>query len=517
MAYQTTSEINFASIGLITDVPSHAIPQGAWSDCLNMRIKDGSVQGVQEFVQSFTTHPDYPDAEVVAVTQWTPAGSNFLNIAYIIKDTSDSNRGRVFVYNTETEVTVEITNANEDARFFVDSQYPPQLFVFNSVLIVNPATGIPQYISAGPETAGNLADIPNWLEYAGGVKCVCRILRPYKNRLIAMSFVNSNGTEDNFTDDSFFPIDLAWSSNIINLDTLIGVEWQASTTNTAGDAFLTQTPGAIVDGGQLGEYFIAYKTDAVIRVRETGDSFVLGFDSIFEDDGIYSTRCFANIGNAQHLVIGNYGVYIHDGQSQRLDIAKGKFQDALYSLVDSDNKNLSFVCQQTRDKEVWFCFKETGSTGSGCTKAFVYNYDNQTVHIRTLPNLYDIYETEINGSLIIVAGHASNNVYELSNTLIADGYFVRTADSLELSPLVKDINKVYIEGKGSMLISLVASNTINEVIDFDAHDKTFIPATGYKLDIRQAGRYFNLRVKMDDTTNPQLTTLQFNIRTPSGR
>ena len=519
MAYQTTPEINFASIGLITDVPSHAIPQGAWSDCLNVRIKDGSVQGVREFVESFSVPAEYSNSEVVALTQWTPAGSNFLNIAYIINHLGEVGgaRGRVFVYNTETELTVEITNANADAYFKIDPQYPPQLFVFNEVLIVNTATGIPQYISADATTAGNLADLPNWIEYAGSVKAVCRILRPYKNRLIAMSFVNSNGTEDDFTDDSFFPIDLAFSSTITGIGSLSGVEWTASTTNTAGDAFLTQTPGRIVDGGQLGEFFIAYKTDGVVRVYETGDSFILGFDSIFEDDGIYSTRCFANIGNAQHLVIGNYGVYIHDGQSQKQDIAKGKFQDLLYALVKPEDKNLSFVYHQTRDKEIWFTFKDVTSTESGCNKCFVYCYANNTVHIRTIPNVYDIVETEIDGSLITFAAQASDSIYELSNTLVADGYFIRTADSLELSPLVKDINKVYIEGKGSMLVSLVASNTINEVIDFDANDKTFTPATGYKLDIRQLGRYFNLRVKMNGTNNPQLTTLQFNIRTPSGR
>ena len=79
--------------------------------------------------------------------------------------------------------------------------------------------------------------------------------------------------------------------------------------------FLNATPGKILDGGQLGEFFIAYKTDSVVRIRETGDSSILAFESIFEDDGIYSTRCFANIGNSQHLVVGNYGIYIHDGKS----------------------------------------------------------------------------------------------------------------------------------------------------------------------------------------------------------
>ena len=52
MPFQITPEIDFSAVGLITDVPAHALPQGAWNDCLNIRVKDGSVQGVNDFVAS---------------------------------------------------------------------------------------------------------------------------------------------------------------------------------------------------------------------------------------------------------------------------------------------------------------------------------------------------------------------------------------------------------------------------------------------------------------------------------
>jgi len=520
MAYQTTPEIDFASVGLITDVPSHALPQGGWSDCLNLRIKDGSVQGVREFIQSFSVPVEYSNSEVVALTQWTPAGSSFLNIAYVINHLGEANnpRGRVFVYNTETQLTVEITSSEPDSYFKIDPQYPPQLFVFNGILIMNPATGIPQWISSDATTQGTLADLPNWITYTNNnSKAVCRIIRPYKNRLIAMSFVNSNNTEDFYTDDILYPIDLVWSSNVTSPETIVGVEWTASTTNTAGDAFLTQTPGKILDGGQLGENFIAYKNDSIVRIYETGDSFVLGFDSIFEDDGIYSTRCFANIGNAQHLVIGNYGVYIHDGQAQRQDIAKGLFQDAMYSLVEPTEKDLAFVFQQSRDKEVWFCFKEKDSVGNGCNKAFVYNYNNQKLHIRTLPNIYDMYEAEIDGSLIILAGHASGNIYELGNTLVADGWFERANDSLELNPSYKDMAQIFPESKGSFKLSLVGKNGITSNIDYSLKEKSFDPSVSHKIDVRESGRYFNMKFTMDGSINPEFTTLQFDLKVSSRR
>ena len=41
--------VDFASIGLIKDQPAHNLAPGAWSDSLNIRAKDGSVQGVYAF------------------------------------------------------------------------------------------------------------------------------------------------------------------------------------------------------------------------------------------------------------------------------------------------------------------------------------------------------------------------------------------------------------------------------------------------------------------------------------
>ncbi len=113
MPFQITPEIDFSAVGLITDVPAHALPQGAWNDCLDIRVKDGSVQGVNSFVADIGLPSGYPSGEVVALTQWTPAGSSTLNVAYVLNDTASATttNSRVFVYNTNTSVHEEITNA----------------------------------------------------------------------------------------------------------------------------------------------------------------------------------------------------------------------------------------------------------------------------------------------------------------------------------------------------------------------------------------------------------------------
>ena len=50
MPYETSPEIDFSAIGLVVDVPANAVPTGGWSNSLNVRPKNNSVQGVNKFV-----------------------------------------------------------------------------------------------------------------------------------------------------------------------------------------------------------------------------------------------------------------------------------------------------------------------------------------------------------------------------------------------------------------------------------------------------------------------------------
>ena len=516
MPFQITDLFNMSEYGLVTDIPSNNTPPTAWNDSLDVRPKDGSVQGVYDFVDSFAINDLYNggsiDAKPVAVTQWTPAGSRFLNIAYVIESqrTGEVGRGRVFVYNTQTSATVDITSTSASNSFLIDLEYPPQLFVFNEVLIMNPGTGVPQYISADATTSGQLVILPGFAELAG--TSVPRVMRAFKNRLIALNWYDDQGDTDP-TNDTFQPIDFVWSSNITNIGSLDGATWQAATTNTAGDAFLTATPGRILDGVQLGEDFMVYKSDSVVRVHETGDSLVLGFQSLLEDDGAYHTGCIANIGNSQHFVVGNYGIYIHDGRGDKQDIAKGIFQEALFSSVDPARRDLSFVFQQTRDKEVWFCFSTVGNTGGGCDEAFVYDYNAKKVHRRTLPNVLDLYETEVNGQLrIFGASPDTKQILELSaDTYVADGYFTILDKDLSGSSASLDVTALLINASEDLKIALIGAYFLKETKDY-SDERTFNTAGDYKLDVRTNGRYLSMRVTMDGVKNPKLTTIAFNIR-----
>jgi len=325
------------------------------------------------------------------------------------------------------------------------------------------------------------------------------IVRPFNNRLVAMSILEEHGAGTG--DDVYQPIDFLWSSHITTISSLAAASWTAATSNTAGDAFLLDTPGKILDGGQLGEFFIAYKSDSVVRVRETGDTNILAFESIFEDDGIYSTRCFANIGNSQHLVVGN---------SERKDIAKDLFKDTMYALVKTAERDRTFVFRQTRDREVWLCLPSTSNSSTGCDIAFVYDYSTGKIHKRTLPGVTDIFETELDGVLKIYATKSGTTLQTLSNTvLVSDGFFERTDDNLTDNSKVKHINRIHVNAKGTCLLALTGTQNLSDSKSYT--NVTFNPASNHKVDMRTSGRYMNLKVTMSGATNPELTKLQFDV------
>ena len=455
-----------------------------------------------------TADPLVSGGKAVAITQFTPAGASDLIVAYVVVKTNDE--CAVVLYDTGTSKYNDVTNQAPDMKFTYSDTNPPQIFVFNEILIVNPGNDAPPQFTAANVAAGSLVKLPNWPDDSDGSPIIARVVRPFNNRLIAMNILEEHLS--GVTDDVDLPIDLLWSSHIMTLASIDQVEWIASTTNTAGDAFLTDTPGKILDGGQLGEFFIAYKSDSVVRVRETGDTFVLAFESIFEDDGIYSTRCFANIGGSQHLVVGNYGVYIHDGQSQKQDIAKDLFKDTMYLLVKAAEKDRAFVFQQTRDREVWFCLSSTSNSGDGCDLAFVYDYASGKLHKRSLPGISDVYETELNGQLeIFAAKPGDTKLQKLSSTVVvADGFFERQDDNLTDNNRIKQINRIHVNSKGSVKLALVGTTNLSDSKTYT--DVTFDPATNHKIDVRTSGRFLNLRVTMNGAINPELTKLQFDLK-----
>ena len=85
-----------------------------------------------------------------------------------------------------------------------------------------------------------------------------------------------------------------------------------------------------------------------------------------------------------------------------------------------------------------------------------------------------------------------------------------SSDDFKKGTKVKCINRVEVNSKGSVKIALTGTQHLSDSKTYT--DVTFNPATDHKVDLRTSGRYMNLRVSMNGTTNPELSKLQFKVK-----
>ena len=123
----------------------------------------------------------------------------------------------------------------------------------------------------------------------------------------------------------------------------------------------------------------------------------------------------------------------------------------------------------------------------------------------------DLFETELDGQLKIFGTKSGTTLQTLSNTVLESaGFFERQDDNLGDNTKVKCINRIEVNSKGSVKLALTGTQHLGDSKTYT--DVTFNPDTDHKIDLRTSGRYMNLRVTMNGTTNPELSKLQFKVK-----
>jgi len=525
---------NLGIKGLNTDVPPQALSPENFSEGLNMRPSDGSLQGVYKFPDNFDTNVTGATARnVLAMTQWTPVGSDSFNLAYLYESSPN-----VVSFQISQDILNPISsssNVNAVTNLSLSGRFGFDFFTFNGVIIVNDGINQPIRISNNGTEAAPVYQslyLANW--YSGALdgssqegipanRVTAQKIAAYNNRLIALNLSGAYLSNENLGSSS-----LAWSTPITDINTLEGITWRYDATNSAGDDILTETPGQLLDAAQLGPHLIVYKDDSVYRYQDSGDPLYLVSELLFDDDGLYNPNCFEDIGNGRHFVLGNYGIYLHDGGPNKQDISKGRIQKDIYDTVNPAHKKRTFTFLNSRDKEVWVCYSAVGNTNTGTNFAYVYNYKEDLWYKRTLPNLKGITEGELNGQIYIY-GFNDQGIYLLGNDFESNGYARFLKQDLGNPHLTKDITAVYPMSSNEFNTTAITANSLNSPTvnnelakSYAAREanykRTFDPNSnsGYKKDYRLNGRYFNLEVSMNGAINPKITGLDLEVK-PSGK
>ena len=90
---------NLSEIGLIMDTPSVSLPPNAFSDCQNVRFRDGAIRKFPGETP-ITFNPPLPDPiEIEYVALWRSTGELLGGLKYVIVYSASATLSNIVVYN----------------------------------------------------------------------------------------------------------------------------------------------------------------------------------------------------------------------------------------------------------------------------------------------------------------------------------------------------------------------------------------------------------------------------------
>jgi len=485
--------LNIKMAGVNLDLPPHELPSDVWSYCRNVRFSDGSTEQVRGWSAVFGTPNTAPQwllpIPVGASYYWIYAGATAIGV------TDMTNH---YDITPTAGVTADLdTNWNGG--------------VLNGVAVLTNGYDAPIWWSNS--TGSPMTTLTGW-----PTGSTCEIIQPYKNFLIALNMDTSGGL---FTDmvkwsDQADPgtIPASWDETDPALD--------------AGEHTLSDSPGEITAGKQLGEDFYIYKFESVYRMRYIAGRYIFSFVKVFDTFGAINQDCVVSV-NHQHLVLGDGDVMLHDGNTAK-SILDGVTRETLFKIIDPLYISRSFMVPYYEKNEIWICVPSAGSLAN---VALVWNYAENQFSIRDIPPCRHMVNGIISATealdwdsdseawnddatywnetvysplkdAIIVADNTDTNLFQIDvSDLFDDATFEAYVERLSFPMfslsnlyLLKSVWPKITATDGTVLTFRFGSQMMPSDPVAWSNSKTFTVGTDEHVDILVKGRYLSVKVKV---------------------
>lgn len=482
-----------------------------WSDGRNIRFRGGFVERFRGIDQVFPSTSVIPYAIFPYQTQST----RYLIHAGLTAVYVDDGSGRTDI--TGTAPTMTASNRWTGGTL-------------GGVFVCNSQADVPMYW--GGNTSNNLASLPGWTSNHR-----CKSLRPFGNQLIALN-VTKNTTE--------YPSMVKWS-HVADLGSIPDSWDETDATKDAGEQDLAETSDKLVDGLQMGNSFIAYKEQSMYEITRTFDSRIFAFRRLPGDVGLLSQNCVADTPAGHVLLTGDMDIVVHQGQGTK-SIIEGKMKRWLQTTIDSTYSKRAFVVNNPRYSEVWVCFPEQGQ--STCTIAIVWNWREDRLSIRTLPNLThacvavvnvsssltfdldaDSYDSDITTFDEVEYAEGEQRLFVCADSKIGiadvggqdfgtdiEAYLERTGIHLGAPERLKLMRSVYPRFSASagtaLRVQVGSAMTADNAPNYRT-DVTFTAGTSQKVDSFTNGRFLAIRLESSGLQPWRLRGLGFDAK-PGG-
>jgi hypothetical protein len=335
--------------GLASDIDGMDAADKLWTNGQNVRFENG-------YLRPFDGHSalyDPPTVKPYGIFPLRTASSNLWAYMGLAKAYAVNNAG----------THSNITRAAGDYTATADTKWTGG--ALTSYLIFNNVNDAPQSWNGDTGTAAILLNA-----WTSTHRCVA--IRPLRNYLVAVG-INKNGTN--------YPVMVKWS-HAADPGALPSSWDETDATKDAGEQDIGDSNGALVDLVPLGDLGIIYATDSYHSMQYIGGTYVWRFTKISGDAGAVSQNCAVQYPGG-HVVLTSGDVISHSGGAPQ-SIINARMRANLFNSIDPTNYRRAFVSHNELRSEVWVCIPE--STQAACTKAYVWNYAQNSWGIRDLPN-----------------------------------------------------------------------------------------------------------------------------------
>jgi len=348
---------NVGQMGIVKDINSWQLPPNVWTDGNNIRAEHGAIQKTPGYKEVMASCPVAPyhivNLEVGASNYWIIGGT-----------------AKIYVHDGSSWTDITRTSGGD---YSATAKEGWTSTVLGGVLIMANGYDDPQFwalTSGVPSTSTKMADLSNWPASTEAYS-----VRAFRSFLIALNIKASSVP---------YPRLVKWSTEAATQ--AVPTSWdETSATVDAGEYELADTKGKILDGLPLGDAFMIYKEDSTYSMTYVGNPFIFSFRQLSPTIGALSKNCVAEF-DGGHFIFGNGDLYINNGQRIQ-SLLPHKMRDYIFGNINGDEYEKSFVVADYANTEMWACYVTSGNSDAQCDKALVYNWVNQTLTERDIPNL----------------------------------------------------------------------------------------------------------------------------------
>ena len=486
------------SVGIVQDTSPVLLPTQGWSDGMNVRFNNGSVEKITGHTSVFTA-----TVEPQFLQYWPRPTTQ-----YYIYGNAQTVR-RVDAAGQQASIVPS------DVTFNANGVWHSSLFNGGYTVVFNNTEDAPQYITFG--NGGNvefttMQPLPDWpTSFTAGV------VRPFKNALIAGDLEDSSGDVV-----AFMPGSIRVSSQAA--PGKVPASWTvgASLLTTADEFELSQSEPVyeIVDLRGTCLIFTGSSIHSLQLAQNRNPTVV---NNLNYDYGTLATGCAVVFQN-KVLSVDKNDIYLTNGTGSIESIADAKTREYFYGNLNQTNYESTFIIQNTPQDEMWICYPTVDNTENFCDEALIWNYRDNTWSKRDLPNtlgatlgpLSDNTNFLPASDYVHITGFQTNNAGDSDRIHAVDQPDTYTFNGVNYTSFVERKNldmgeldsfkwsgSVYplMSGTGSVDVSVDGNNIAGNLTTFPVdRAMPFSIEDDYKVDPRSNGRFFNIRFEENSNT-----------------